>query len=53
MEETKENDHDFWERVVSLLLSLVCTIEKDKLHRKPTTSELREAGKAKLAQDRG
>lgn len=41
-------DSAFWENVVSLLLSLVCLIEKEKLQRDPTTAELRKAGKQVL-----
>ena len=45
------NDTAFWSEVVSLLLSLVCLIEREKLKRKPTTSELRAAGKEALCKD--
>lgn len=43
------DDAAFWERVVCLLLSGVALIEEMKLHRSPTTKELRDAGKKMFA----
>jgi hypothetical protein len=41
-------DDHFWSEIVSLLLRLVCLIEREKLQREPTTAELRKAGKQAL-----
>jgi len=38
----------FWEKVNRLLISLVCEIERDKLHCTYTTSELRKVGREVL-----
>ena len=39
------DDREFWEAIHRLLLSLVCVIEKHKLPDRPSTAELRKAGK--------
>jgi len=44
------DDQEFYEQIVSLLLSLVCLIERKKLKRPHTTSELRKIAKEKLAE---
>jgi len=38
-------DKEFWQEIHRLLLSLICTIERYKFPDRPTTSELRKAGK--------
>jgi hypothetical protein len=45
MEFSDNADREFWEELHRLLLSAVCTIERYKFPEKPTTSELRKAGK--------
>jgi hypothetical protein len=46
--QTAINDKAFWERVNRLLISLVCEIEREKLHCTHTTSELRKIGREVL-----
>ena len=45
MESSHNTDDELWEVVYRLALSLVCEIEKRKWPERPTTSELRKAGK--------
>lgn len=47
------DDNAFWKELVSQLISIVCLIERVKLGRTPTTSQLRKAGKEALCQDKG
>ena len=44
-------EEDFWNEIHRLLLSMVCVIERYKRPDKPTTSELREAGKKVIKVD--
>ena len=46
------DDSAFWEELVSQLISIVCLIEREKLDRITTTSQLRRAGKDVLCQKR-
>ena len=46
------DDKGFWEELVSQLISIVCLIEREKLGRIATTSQLRRAGKDALCQKR-
>lgn len=47
------DDKAFWEELVSQLISMVCLIERKKLGRTTTTSQLRKAGKESLCNNRG
>lgn len=42
------DDAAFWEELNSLLIQMVCVIERQKLRSTHTTSELRKIGKAVL-----
>jgi len=44
-------EEQFWDDIHRLLLSAVCIIERYKRKDKPTTSELREAGKKVIKVD--
>ena len=46
VESSDNADIEFWQELHRLLLSVVCTIERYKWPDKPTTSELRKAGKS-------
>ena len=45
------DDEALWEGLVSLLIQMACTIERLKLRRTYTTSDLRKAGKRALCND--
>ena len=47
------DDKDFWEELFSQLISIACLIERKKLGRTVTTSDLRKAGKEALCNERG
>ena len=42
------DDKEFWEELVSLLLQVVCLIEREKLGKLMTNADLRRAGKQVL-----
>jgi hypothetical protein len=44
-------DEAFWEDFNSLLIQMSCLVERKKLHRTYTTSDLRKAGKRVLCND--
>ena len=44
-------DDALWEELVSLLIQAACLIERKRLHRTYTTSDLRKAGKQVLCND--
>jgi hypothetical protein len=45
----EQDEQEFYEQMVSLLISMVCLIERQKLNRPHTTSELRKIGKERLS----
>ena len=44
-------DDALWEELVGLLIQAACLIERKRLHRTYTTSDLRKAGKRVLCND--
>jgi len=50
-ESSERADDELWEAIYRLLLSAVCEIEKHKWPERPTTSDLRKAGKKVIKVD--
>lgn len=48
MQDTKQEDMEFWEEMFGLVIQIGCLIERKRLDRTITTADLRKAGKKVL-----